>query len=160
MIKLYGRRSRSQHVRVPLCVSLRKHPFLRALRRWDVSRGGTFTTQRQKFHTVDENQCLHNKSGSHGVPNINLSHFTSLIVDFVTVLCSSANEFQQNSNASSRQVLLSIVSVFTERKYVNKYFFEFSLGNSATLATPISRSNYTSAAYSPSKLFLKYEFQM
>ena len=101
MIKLYGRRSRSQHVRVPLCVSLRKHPFLRALRRWDVSRGGTFTTQRQKFHTVDENQCLHNKSGSHGVPNINLSHFTSLIVDFATVLCSSANEFQQNSNASS-----------------------------------------------------------
>ena len=62
---------------------------------------GTFTTQRQKFHTVDENQCLHNKSGSHGVPNINLSHFTSLIVDFATVLCSSANEFQQNSNASS-----------------------------------------------------------
>ena len=48
----------------------------------------------------DENQCLHNKSGSHGVPNINLSHL-SLIVDFATVLCSSANEFQQNSKASS-----------------------------------------------------------
>ena len=39
----------------------------------DVSNGGTSATQRQKFHTVDANQCLHNKSGSHGVPNINLS---------------------------------------------------------------------------------------
>ena len=37
----------------------------------DVSRGGTSATQRQKFHTDDANQCLHNKSGSHGVPNIN-----------------------------------------------------------------------------------------
>ena len=27
------------------------------------------------------------------------------------------------------------------RKYVNKYFIEFSLGNSATSAAPISRSN-------------------
>ena len=59
-------------------VSLRKHPFLRALRRWDFSRGGTSATQRQKFHTDDANQCLNNKYGSHGVPNINLSHFTSL----------------------------------------------------------------------------------
>ena len=32
----------------------------------DVSRGGTSATQRQKFHTDDANQCLHNKSGSHG----------------------------------------------------------------------------------------------
>ena len=37
----------------------------------DVSRGGTSATQRQKFHTDDANQCLHNKSGSHGVPNTN-----------------------------------------------------------------------------------------
>ena len=29
---------------------------------WDVSRGWTSTTQRQKFHTDDANQCLHNKS--------------------------------------------------------------------------------------------------
>ena len=50
--------------------SLRKHPFLLALRRWDVSHGGTSPTQRQKFHTDDANQCLHHKSGSHGVPNI------------------------------------------------------------------------------------------
>ena len=67
----------------------------------DVSRGGTSATQRQKFHTDDVNQCLHNKSGSHGVPNANLFNFTFLLVDFGKVLCSSANELQQNSNPSS-----------------------------------------------------------
>ena len=69
----------------------------------DVSRGGTSATQRQKFHTDDANQCLHNKSGSHGVPNINLSRFTCLLVDFGKVLCISANELRQNSNASSKE---------------------------------------------------------
>ena len=69
----------------------------------DVSRGGTSATQRQKFHTDDANHCLHNKSGSHGVPNANLLNFTFLLVDFGKVLCSSANELQQNSNASSRE---------------------------------------------------------
>ena len=69
----------------------------------DVSRGGTSATQGQKFHTDDANQCLHNKSGSHGVPNTNLSNFACLLVDFGKVLCSSANELQQNSNASSRE---------------------------------------------------------
>ena len=69
----------------------------------DVSRGGTSATQRQKFHTDDVNQCLHNKCGSHGVPNANLFNFTFLLVDFGKVLCSSANELQQNSNASSRE---------------------------------------------------------
>ena len=69
----------------------------------DVSRGGTSATKRQKFHTDDANQCLHNKSGSHGVPNINLSNFTCFLVDFGKVLCSSANELQQISNASSRE---------------------------------------------------------
>ena len=48
----------------------------------DVSRGGTSATQWQKFHTDDANQCLHNKSGSHGVPNTNLYSFTCLLVDF------------------------------------------------------------------------------
>ena len=48
----------------PLFPSLRKHPFLLALRRWR-----RFT--RRKFHTDDANQCLHNESGSHWVPNIN-----------------------------------------------------------------------------------------
>ena len=69
----------------------------------DVSRGGTSASQRQKFHTDDANQCLHNKSGSHRVPNTNLSNFTCLLVDFGKVLCSSANELQQNSNTSSRE---------------------------------------------------------
>ena len=69
----------------------------------DVSRGGTSATQRQKFHTDDANQCLHNKSGSHGVPNVNIFNFRFLLVDFGKVLCSSANELQQNSNASSRE---------------------------------------------------------
>ena len=62
----------------------------------DVLRGGTSATQRQKFHTDDVNQCLHNESGSHGVPNINLTNFTCLLVDFGKVLCSSAKEFQQS----------------------------------------------------------------
>ena len=61
----------------------------------DVSHGGTSATQRQKFYTDDADQCLHNKSGSHGVPNTNLSNFTCLLVDFGKVLCSSANELQQ-----------------------------------------------------------------
>ena len=69
----------------------------------DVSRGGTSATQRQNFHTDDVNQCLHNKFGSHGVPNANLFNFTFLLVDFGKVLCSSSNELQQNSNASSRE---------------------------------------------------------
>ena len=48
-------------------------------------------------------QALHNKSGSHGIPNANLFNFTFLPVNFGKVLCSSANELQQNSNASSRE---------------------------------------------------------
>ena len=69
----------------------------------DISRGGTSATQGHKFHTDDANQCFHNESGSHGVPNINLSNFACLLVDFGEVLCSSANELQQDSNASSRE---------------------------------------------------------
>ena len=46
----------------------------------DFSRGETSATQRQKFHTDDAaNQCLHNKSGSYGVPVINLSNFTCIL---------------------------------------------------------------------------------
>ena len=80
----------------------------------DVLRGGTSATQRQKFHTDDANQCLHNKSGSHGVPNINLSNFMCLLVGFGKVLCSSANELQQNSNASSTNIdcLLEILRFY------------------------------------------------
>ena len=73
-------------------------------------RGGTSATQRQKFHTDDVNQFLHNKSGSHGVLNANLFNFTFLLVDFGKVLCSSANELQQNSNASSREDYIPHIS--------------------------------------------------
>ena len=77
-------------------------------------------TPLQKFHTDYANQCLNNKSSSHGFLNINLSNFTCLLVDFGKVLCSSANELQQNSNASSREdyisqiwtVLLEILRVY------------------------------------------------
>ena len=66
-------------------------------------RGGTSATQRQKFHTDNVNRCSQNKSGSHGVSNVNGFEFTFLLVDFGKVLCSSANDLQQNSNASSRE---------------------------------------------------------
>ena len=52
--------------------------------------------------TDDVNQCVH-KPGIHGVPNVNLFDFTFLLVNFCKVLCSSANELQQNSNASFRE---------------------------------------------------------
>ena len=82
----------------------------------DVSQGGSSATQRAKFHTDDVNQCLHNISGSHdGVPNANLFNFTFLLVDFGKVLCSSANELQQNSNASSREDYIpQILTVLSE----------------------------------------------
>ena len=79
----------------------------------DILRGGMSATQRQKFHTDDANQCLHKKSGSHGVPNITLSNFVCLLVNFGKVLCSSTKELQQNSNTSSREdYILQILTVF------------------------------------------------
>ena len=69
----------------------------------EVSRGGTSATERQKFHTDDVNQCLHNNPVFMGSANANLFNFTFLLVDFGKVLCSSANELQQNSNASSKE---------------------------------------------------------
>ena len=57
----------------------------------DVSQGGKSATLRQKFHTSDANQCLNDKFGCHGVPNINLSNFTCLVVDFGKVLCSTSS---------------------------------------------------------------------
>ena len=95
----------------------------------EVSRGGTSATQRQKFHTDDANQCLHNKSGSHGVQNINLSNFTCLLVDFGKVLCSSANELHQNSNASSREDLYftNIECFVRDSSYLHLTFVAFCL---------------------------------
>ena len=86
--------------------SLRKHPFSSLFAAGDVSCGGTSATQRQKFHTDDANQCLHNESGSHEVPNINLSNFACRLVDFGEVLCSSANEL------SKTQMLLLEKTIF------------------------------------------------
>ena len=81
----------------------------------DVSRGGTSATQRQKFHGDDVNQYLHNTSGSHGVPHPNLFNFTFPLIDFTRVFFSSANELQQNSNASSReQYIPPILTVLLE----------------------------------------------
>ena len=63
----------------------------------DVSRGETSATQRQKFHTDDANQCLLNKSGSHGVPNINLSIlrvFWSILVKCCVDLPTSSSKTQ------------------------------------------------------------------
>ena len=57
---------------------------------------------------------LHNKSGSHGVPNINLSNFMCLMVDFGKVLSSSANALQQNSNASREDYIPQILTVLIE----------------------------------------------
>ena len=77
----------------------------------DVLQRGTFSTQRQKFHTDDINQCFHNKSGSHRVPNANLFNFTFLLVDFGKVLCLSANELQQKSNATSREYYIPQINI-------------------------------------------------
>ena len=52
----------------------------------NVTPGGTSATQQQKFHTDDIDQCLHNKSGSHGVPNVNFFEFMLLLVDYGKVL--------------------------------------------------------------------------
>ena len=49
------------------------------------------------------------------MPNTKLSSFTCLLVDFGKVLCSSANELQQNSNASSREEYIpQILTVLLE----------------------------------------------
>ena len=99
----------------PYILSLRKRPFLLALHRWNVSHGGMSATQRQIFHTDDANQCLLNKCGSRGVPNANLFNFRFLLIDFGKVLCSSANELQQNSNACCRDDYIpQILTVLSE----------------------------------------------
>ena len=78
----------------------------------DVSREGTSANQRQKFHTDDVNHWLINKSGSHGVPNANLFHFTFFLVDFGKMLCSSTKELQHNSNACSREDYILNIDCF------------------------------------------------
>ena len=77
-----------------LCLACENIRFSTLFAAGYVSRGGTSATQRQKFHTDYANQCLLNKSGSHGVPNVNLFNLRCLLVDLGEVLCSSANELQ------------------------------------------------------------------
>ena len=77
----------------------------------DVSPEGKSTHYRQKYHTDDVNQCLHNKSGSQRAPNVNLFNFMSLLVDYGKVLFSSANELQQNSNASATKMDCIVVDL-------------------------------------------------
>ena len=109
--------------------SLRKQPFLLALRH-----SGHFANKRQKFQTDDLNQCLHNISGSHGVPHPNLFNFTFLLVDFTKVLCTSANEPEKNSTASSREeyippiltVLLEIHRVYILPSWPFVFFLSFT----------------------------------
>ena len=77
---------------VDLTLACENSRFSSLIAAGDLSRGGTSATQRQKFHTDDVNQCLHNKSGSHGVPKANMFNFTFPLVDFGKVLCSSGNQ--------------------------------------------------------------------
>ena len=65
--------------------------------------GREICTLATEFHTGDIDQCLH-KSGSNGVPNVNLFDFKFLLGDYGKVLCSAGNELEQNSNASCRVI--------------------------------------------------------
>ena len=88
--------------------SLRKHPFLLALRRWGRFARRTSATQRRKFHTDDANQCLHNKSGSHGVPNINLICLILRVFWSILVKCC----VDLPTNSSKIQMLLQQKFIF------------------------------------------------
>ena len=112
IVKSEKKAVRSEHPHPVACENIH---FSTLFASGDVSRRGTSATQRQKFHTDDANQCLHNKSGSHGLPNTNWSNFTCLLVDFGEMLCLSANDLQQNSNASSREEFIpQILTILLE----------------------------------------------
>ena len=70
------------------------------------------TQWRQKFHTDDKNQCLHNKSGSHGVLNANLFNFTFLLVNFGKVLCSSAKSSSKTQCFFQRRIYSTNIDCF------------------------------------------------
>ena len=119
---------------------------------WGVSRGGTSATQRQKLHTDDAIQCFHNKSSSHGVPNTytNLSNFTCLLIDFGKLLCSPANELQQNSNASFREdhipqiltVLLEILRVYQSPLWPFVFCLSFVNNSQKNVTTPSTNQRF------------------
>ena len=78
----------------------------------DVLPEGRSAPQRQKFHTDDVNQCLHNKSGSQGVPSVTLFDFMFLLVDYGKALCSTANKLQRNLDAFSKDEYVPGVDCF------------------------------------------------
>ena len=116
----------------------------------DISRGGKSAPQQQKFHTDDTIQCLHNKSSSHGVSNVNLSNFTCLLVDFGKLLCSSTNELQQNSNASFREdyipqiltVLLEILRVYIWPLWPFVFCLSFVNNNQNNVTAPLTNQPF------------------
>ena len=67
----------------------------------DVAPGETSARQQQEFHTDDEDQCLHNISGSREVLSVNLFDFLFILDDYGKVLCFSVNK--QNANVSSNK---------------------------------------------------------
>ena len=75
----------------------------------DRSIGGTSAPQRQKFHTDEAIQCLHNKTGSHVVPKVHLLDFMFLLVEYGKGLCSTANELQHAS--STQEYIPRILTV-------------------------------------------------
>ena len=63
-----------------------------------------------------------------GVLNANLFNFTFLLVDFGKVLCSSANELRQNSNASCREDYIPhILTVLLDSSRLQLTFAAFCL---------------------------------
>ena len=99
---------------------------------WDVLPGGMSAPQRQKFHTDDVNQGLLNKSGSHGVPNVNLFDFMFLLVDYGKVLCSTANEVPQmlfpKRNIFQKYWLICITFITFKTQGRGGYLGKFLLG--------------------------------
>ena len=92
-------------------------------------------TQRQKFHTDDVNQCLHNKSGSHGVPNANLFNFTFLLVDFGKLLCSSANELHTSPFLGTVELKIAL-----QARKVSGAFEKQAPGLTKNVFGPLGRS--------------------
>ena len=85
-------------------IACERQTFLLAHHHW-----GTFREE-EPLPLSDRNSILMTKINVYiinpvvmGFQNANLLNFTFLLVDFGKVLCSSANELQQNSNASSRE---------------------------------------------------------
>ena len=106
--------------------------FSLLLATWDVLPGGMSAPQRQKFHTDDVNQGLLNKSGSHGVPNVNLFDFMFLLVDYGKVLCSTANEVPQmlfpKRNIFQKYWLICITFITFTTQGRGGYLGKFLLG--------------------------------